>query len=75
MKMKLEIKFDNRTFEILDGDRTIAYGDMSNEDDFSEMVVDIYKYAYELGEKEGIKDYILDEEMYNRDRNQSLGLD
>lgn len=73
--MKLEIKFDNRTFEILDDKRTIAYGDMTNEDDFAEMVMDIYTYAYELGEKEGIKDYILDEQMYNRNRNQVLGLD
>lgn len=73
--MKLEIKFDNCVFEILDDKRTITYGDMTNEDDFAEMVSDIYKYAYELGEKEGVKDYTLDEEMYNRNRNQALGLD
>lgn len=53
--MRLEVKLDNRTFEILDDKRTIAYGDMTNEDDFAEMVSDIYKYAYELGEKEGVK--------------------
>lgn len=75
--MRLEVKLDNRrrVLEVFDGKQTVTIGSVNNEDGFNEIVNDIFKYAYKLGKKEGIKDYILDEEMYNRNRNQSLGLD
>lgn len=73
--MSLEINIEDRTFEVLDEKRTIAYGEMTNEDDFSDLIEDIYKYAYNKGKKDGIDEYKYDEEIYNINRSQSLGID